>query len=124
MSIRLQILLCAVWGWILIYLLNKIRKKQVKVKMVLHWLFLDVILIVLTVFPSLSRKLADFCGIETPSNMLFFFGLVFLTMICFSLSIMVSTINGYTKELAQKVALNEYELMQLKQSDGKQEEKE
>ncbi len=107
LNIRLQIFLFIIWFVVLFYMIHKIRARHVDIKYILPWIFLDIAMMVLTAFPIIVSELARFFGIIVPSNMLFFFGMIFLTAIVFSLTITVSKMGGEIKTLTQKLALYE-----------------
>ena len=78
MSIRLKVFLFVVWILILMFLITKLKSKKADIKYILPWLMLDAGMMVITVFPQILTFFCRLFGIETPSNMLFFFALVFL----------------------------------------------
>ncbi len=107
MNIRLQVVLMAIWAALFALLAHMMRKKKIDVRYVLPWLLLDAVLILLTAFPAILGRMAAFLGIELPSNMLFFFGMIFLTAIIFSMSVTISRLANAVKELAQRIAIDE-----------------
>ena len=107
MSIRLKIFLFVVWGLILLFLLFKMKTRKTDIRFILPWVLLDLALIVITAFPSILYFFCGVFGIETPSNMLFFFGMIFLAMIMFSMSLTISGLNEKVKTLTQRLALLE-----------------
>ena len=107
MSIRLKVFLFVVWILILMFLITKLKSKKADIKYILPWLFVDLGLMVITVFPGILNFFCSLFGIETPSNMLFFFGLVFLAMIVFSITLVLSKQNSQIRDLTQRLALYE-----------------
>ncbi|MCR5604268.1 MAG: DUF2304 domain-containing protein [Lachnospiraceae bacterium] len=105
MSIRLKIFLFVIWILIFLFLIMKLKSKKADIKYILPWLFVDMGLMVITVFPGILTFFCRLFGIETPSNMLFFFGLVFLAMIVFSMTLVISKQNSQIRDLAQRLAL-------------------
>lgn len=90
-----------------VYLIHKIRARKVDIRYILPWLVLDFILFLAVAFPGAVKWICDLLGIQTPSNMVFFFGIVFLLFVVFSLTLTVSKLNCEIKELTQRIALNE-----------------
>ena len=72
MSIRLQVILLVLLIFILIGMVTQIKRKKLDLKYTLSWFALIIALIVLTCFPKLLIVIADFLGITTPINMIFF----------------------------------------------------
>lgn len=109
MSIRLIVSLYILVFLLFVYLIHKIRAKKVDIRYILPWLVLDFILFLAVTFPGAVKWICRMLGIQTPSNMVFFFGIIFLLFIVFSLTITVSNLNSEIKELTQRIALNEVE---------------
>ena len=70
MNPRLKIFLFVICALIFLYLLLKLRARRAEVKYILPWLFLDLVLAVVTAFPGILNWFCALFGIETPSNML------------------------------------------------------
>lgn len=106
MSVRLTVSLYILVFLLFIYLVYKIRSKKVDIRYILPWLVLDLILFLAVAFPDVVKGICNLLGIQTPSNMVFFFGIIFLLFIVFSLTITVSKLNCEIKELTQRIALD------------------
>ena len=91
----------------LAFLVGKLRSRKADIKYILPWLFVDGALMIITAFPQILDVFCALFGIETPSNMLFFFALIFLTLIVFSMTLVISKQNKDIKDLTQRLALNE-----------------
>ena len=107
MSIRLKVFLFIIWILMLLFLIGKLKTRRTDIKYILPWLLLDGGMMIITAFPGILNLFCDLFGIETPSNMLFFFGLGFLAMIVFSLTLVISKQNRDIKDLTQRLALYE-----------------
>lgn len=105
MNPRLKIFLFVICALIFLYLLLKLRARRAEVKYILPWLFLDLVLAVVTAFPGILNWFCALFGIETPSNMLFFFALILLSAVVFSLTLALSRQNAQIRELTQRLAL-------------------
>ena len=71
----------------------------------LAWLFIDLCICVLTVWPILLNKIAMLLGIASPMNMLFFLGFCFAVKVIFSLSLEASRLSDKVKKLSQEIAI-------------------
>ena len=107
MSIRLKIFLFIIWILIFAFLFGKLKSRKADIKYILPWLLLDAGMMIITAFPGILNVFCSLFGIETPSNMLFFFGLVFLAMIVFSITLVISKQNEEIRDLTQRLALHE-----------------
>ncbi len=107
MSLRLKIFLFIIWIAIFAFLFFKLKSKKADIKYILPWLLLDLGMIVITAFPGILNFFCGLFGIETPSNMLFFFGLVFLAFIVFSITLVISSQNSQIRDLTERLALYE-----------------
>ena len=107
MSIRLKVFLFIIWVLLLVFLLGKLKSRKADIKYILPWLLVDGALMVITAFPQILDFFCALFGIETPSNMLFFFALVFLALIVFSMTLVISNQNKDIKDLTQRLALYE-----------------
>lgn len=122
MNTRLTVFLFIIWILIFIYLFRKLRTKQADVRFVLPWILLDVLMAVVTAFPGILRFFCRIFGIETPSNMLFFFALVFLGLIVFSMTLTISGQNAQIRDLTQRLAIHEEQEGREKQENGEEQE--
>lgn len=107
MSIRLQIILLICLLFVLVSLINQVRKKKVDLKYTLLWFVLDIALILLTCFPKALAIAANNLGIVSPINMIFFCGFVFSLLIIYMLTVAISKLSDQVRNMAQKIALME-----------------
>lgn len=107
MTLRIQIIVGLVLVISLITIVNMIRKKKLELKYALSWLCVITALLIMDVFPDMMSFIAKAMGVETPINMLIFFGFCFSLLIIFTLTISLSRMSNRLKRLAQKVALME-----------------
>lgn len=109
MNTRLTIFLFVIWILIFIYLFHKLKTKQTDIRFVLPWIILDILMAVVTAFPGILTFFCRLFGIETPSNMLFFFALIFLGLIVFRMTLTISKQNEQIRDLTQRLAIYEKE---------------
>lgn len=107
MTIKVRILLGAVLICGLIMIINMLRKRELELKYVLGWLLCDIVLLIFTLVPGLMVGFANFLGIYSPVNMIFFLGFVFSLIIIFSLTVALSRVTARVRRLAQIIALEE-----------------
>ena len=107
MNPRLTVFLFIVWLLAFLFLLHRLKTRRADIRFVLPWLMLDLAMMVITAFPGILDTFCALVGIETPSNMLFFFALLFLAALVCSLTLSVSRLNAQVKDLTQRLALRE-----------------
>ena len=105
MNMRLTIFLFVIWTLIFFVLLYQLRKRRAQIKYILPWLLLDVVMVLVTAFPGILRYFCSLFGIETLSNMLFFFALILLSAVVFSLTLALSRQSAQIRTLTQRLAL-------------------
>lgn len=104
-NLRLKIFLFAIYFIVLVFLILRMRKHKDDIKYVLPWIFLDAGVAVITAFPDILVFFCSLFGIATPSNMLFFFALILLGMVVFSMTLTISRQDKQIRDLAQRLAL-------------------
>ena len=106
MNIKIQIIIAIGILIALVVIINMIRRKKLELRYALVWLAVGVSILVLDCFPELITWLSHQIGIESPVNMLFFFGFCFSLVIIFVLTMAMSRMSIRIKELAQELALH------------------
>lgn len=99
----------------LIVIIRMVCKKSLELKYTLLWLITDVGLIVIVLVPKLLNIIADFLGIYSPVNMVFFLGFCFSMVIIFALTVALSRMSVRMRKLAQSIALYESDKKETKE---------
>lgn len=90
-----------------------IRRRRLKEKYAILWLFAGICILLLAVSENLLLWLVSLLGIRLPINGVFFLGLFFLIIINLHFSIVISTLVEHNKKMIQRLALLEAELKYL-----------
>lgn len=98
----------------LIWVIYNGVKRKLDVQESLSWVFLFFILFVISFIPELIDIIAVFLGIDYPPSLLFVLSFLLLILLIFRLSKEISMIRLKEKQLAQKIALLEHDLLELK----------
>ena len=77
----------------------------------------------MVLFPNLMEKLAEFLGIASPVNMIFFLGFIFSLAIILILTVALSINAGSVKRLNQKIAMLDKRVRELEEMKKVQGEK-
>lgn len=108
MTLALRIILIVASVFVSIYALRKIRKAQLNVDDAFYWIFVSLILLVMSIFPAVPSYLSSLIGIESPANFVFLV-MIFLAFVkLFSLSIEFSVQKYRLNKLVQKIALSNH----------------
>jgi hypothetical protein len=90
-----------------------IRARKFELRYALTWIFASVSFILLSVFPDIIRIVSKMLYIKEPVNTLFLFGIFFLILIIFTLTISFSSSVWKIKTLTQEIALLKLKVEEL-----------
>lgn len=107
----LALALCVAALAMLIWLMRKGRLRE---KYAALWLLLILGVCIIGAIPDLMFWIAEFVGVQTPSNLLFAVALVVLFFVCIQLSTEASGLEEEVRTVAEEVALTKLEVEQLK----------
>lgn len=110
MSLRLQIILLVLLAAGFAVIINMVRKRQLELKYVLAWLFADIVLVILVLFPSLIMMITRLLGIRSTMNMIFFLGFLLSLVILFTLTVALSKVTASARRMSQTIAILENKL--------------
>lgn len=96
------------------YLIAMVRRKKMELRQALLWMLLGLIVILFLACPPLLKGVTRLLGVKTPSNMIFILGFVFVICLLLSLSLSISLYRKQIRTMAQKIALLEHEIKELK----------
>lgn len=105
MSLRLQVVIAIAAVVAILYIGNLVRIRRLELKYALIWFFVGVLLLIFDLFPGLLQVMTQALGITLPINMLTFLGLLFVLMILFSQTIVISNLTRKCQRLTQEVGL-------------------
>lgn len=106
MNVSYRLLLAIAALLILLVMLRKIRKSEVKISDSLFWFFFVITLIILALFPEIAYFLSNLLGIESPANLVFLYVIALLLMREFASTVELSRLRSKLAALAQSSALN------------------
>ena len=79
-----------------------------KMEDAIFWIFVAVVLCVLSLFPEIVYKLTEIMGVMSPANLVFLIGIFILLEKVFTLSIIVSQLEEKVTVLSSEVALRSH----------------
>jgi hypothetical protein len=107
MEPRIQLVAIVVAGFLLLVLLELVRRRRLLERYALLWLASALALLTLAVWTGLLEKLARLVGIAYAPSALFVFAFSFVLVLLLHFSVAVSRLADQNKILAQRLALLE-----------------
>ena len=104
----LQIELTVMALAVLMLVVRNVNRRQISVNHSLIWLVVSVGLLIIAVFPKIVWHLCRLTGIETPSNLIYLLGLLFLFFVSFSQTRTISRQAEQIKTLTQIISIEKY----------------
>lgn len=92
---------------VLLVMLRKIRRSEVKISDSLFWFFFVLTLLLLAVFPGIAFFFSDLLGIESAANLVFLYVIALLLIREFISTVEISKLRSKLAALAQKEALDD-----------------
>lgn len=116
MSYKLQVLLISSSLLFLFFIFKYIKTFKITLKYALIWIFPILVTILITIFHKFIYDLLNLLGIETISNFMFFLAIMFFSVICFSLTIIVSKQKERIMILTQEMGIlsNDFDSIKAK----------
>ncbi|MFH0795856.1 MAG: DUF2304 domain-containing protein [Candidatus Omnitrophota bacterium] len=110
MAIKLKLLSLLVSFGMMFGIIELVRRRKLKEEYSFLWLITGFFLLILTLRFDLLTRITQALGVVSSLNTLFFFGLIFVILLCLHYSLKVSQLTVEMKILAQKIALLEAEI--------------
>src|SRR5918996_971702 len=107
MELRIQLLAIAASGFLLLIVLELVRRKAFLERYALLWLLSALVLLGLALWQGFLADLASAIGIAYPPNALFLIAFGFVLVLLLHFSLAVSRLTDQSKVLAQRLAILE-----------------
>lgn len=107
MNLSYRALLAVAAILILVVMIRKIRKSEVKISDSLFWFFFVITLIILAIFPEIAYFFSGILGIESPANLVFLYVIAVLLIREFMSTTEISKLRNKLTALAQDLALSD-----------------
>lgn len=105
MEPRLKLISLAISIFLLLFVLELVRRQRLKEKYSLLWLLMSIVLIMMIAWPRLAIFMRDLFGLISISNTVFLIAMIFIVVMCIHFSVRISVLSDQVKLLAQELAL-------------------
>lgn len=121
MNLVLQIFLIVCVLIFLCIIIYYLAKKKLNLKYSLTWLAAGIVMLIFGIFPQLVTIIGSTIGIISEVNTVFLFAGMFMLLIIFTLTIIVSHMNNRIYRLTQMQALLEKRVRELEDTQNRSE---
>jgi len=101
---------------VLYVVFEMLRRRRVRERHALWWIFAGVLALVVAVFPGILTGAAATLGITAPTNLGFFLSTIILFLVSVQHSAELTVLEEKTRTLAEDVALHDERLRRLERS--------
>ncbi|KQO46611.1 MULTISPECIES: DUF2304 domain-containing protein [unclassified Frigoribacterium] len=101
---------------VLYVVFEMLRRRRVRERHALWWIFAGVLALVVAVFPGILTGAAAALGITAPTNLGFFLSTIILFLVSVQHSAELTVLEDKTRTLAEDVALHDERLRRLERS--------
>lgn len=92
----------------LLFVLQKIRKSEMKIADSTFWFIFSVALVIIAVFPPVLYFFSNMLGIQSPANFIFLVTVAILLLREFNSTLQISKLREQVSRLTQELALKDY----------------
>lgn len=110
MTVRQKIMAIFIAISIFTVIVNLVYRRKLREEYSWLWLLTGALLIVLTLWYDLLVKVTYLIGSVVPVSTLFFFGIIFLMLLCLQFSVRLSEHAEHIKKLSQELTLLKAEI--------------
>ncbi len=113
MTLELQIIVAILAIFACVYITRLLRTKRIELKYVLLWYLVLIMLLILDLVPGALNGLTALLDFQLPVNMMFFAGFIFVLLILFSHTVILSELSKRNERLTQMVGLLDQRVTEL-----------
>ncbi len=107
----------------LLYIGRMLKKGRIEFKYAFLWIGASLIVLLITIFPSILVFFSSLIGIELPVNLIFFLGIILNLVITFAITASYSKMKEMVYKNTQYIALleNKIDCLEKEQKNGSEE---
>lgn len=114
MPIRNKVVALAFGIMMLLLVIELVRRRKLREEYSWLWLMTGTVILLLALWFDLLKWMTHLVGAITPSSTIFLFAFLFLILTSLHFSVVISKLTGQNKDLAQRYAILQSELEELK----------
>ena len=114
MPIRNKVVALAFGIMMLLLVIELVRRRKLREEYSWLWLMTGTVILLLALWFDLQKWMTHLVGAITPSSTIFLFAFLFLILTSLHFSVVISKLTGQNKDLAQRYAILQSELEELK----------
>jgi hypothetical protein len=105
----------------MVFIFELLRRHKISEALTLWWMFIGLIIIILTLCKRLLLYVTVFLGTALPMTTLILFSLLFILFMLVYLSMKISVLSNQVKEISQYISIlqNEFDLTNNKENKDK-----
>ena len=89
----------------IIFVLNLVRKNKLDEKYSILWLFFSIIVLIVSLFPSIIEKISEIYDVYYPPALLLLFAIIIIVAYIIHITLVITKQNKMIIKLTQEVAL-------------------
>ena len=106
---RIQVISILICVFLVSYVFELVRRKHLSEEYSMGWLITGTLMLILSVSEGALKWVSGLVGAPLFTSTLFFFGLLFLMVICLHFSIRISALTKQVRTLTQHVGILDHE---------------
>jgi hypothetical protein len=114
MTLKIQIIAIIVSLLLLSIIFELIRRRKLKPEYSIFWVFIGIVMLLLSVFKNLLNKLADILGVFPPVFALLLIGFAGIVLILLYISVLVSEFSSENKEIFKELSILRWKIEQIR----------
>lgn len=118
MSTLLRIEMIVIALLIVTIIVRSVNRKKLRIQYSFAWLIIAAALMVIALFPGVVVWLCGVTGIETPSNLIYLFGILILLLISFYQTVLLSKQADRITRLTQVLSIERFYREQQEQKEA------
>lgn len=108
MGLKLQMFFVIASVLTFIFVIKKIQKHGLNIDDAIVWILWSIILLIVSVFPSIPTWISNKLGFMSTSNFIFCLFIFFLYIMLFNQTTQISKLKEKQKDLIQKLSIKDY----------------
>lgn len=108
MGLKLQMFFIIASILTFIFVIKKIQKHGLNIDDAIVWILWSIVLLIVSVFPSIPTWISKELGFMSTSNFIFCLFIFFLYIMLFNQTTQISKLKEKQKELIQKLSIKDY----------------